>query len=95
MPILREIKPYFGGKGNSGAGYSGTNRNPHSSRKSGNSDKAGIIMKTTIEVPMDRWAKFTGEVMRIEGGRKNNMVINRMIVEYIKRAQKIALTSSD
>jgi metal-responsive CopG/Arc/MetJ family transcriptional regulator len=46
------------------------------------------LVKTTIDIPEDRWKKFSIAVIEDEGARKKNDIINQLIEDYLKHREK-------
>lgn len=48
----------------------------------------GYVVKTTIDIPDDKWKKFSIKVIEQYGGRKKNDVIEELIDRYLKEGEK-------
>jgi metal-responsive CopG/Arc/MetJ family transcriptional regulator len=46
------------------------------------------VVKTTIDIPDDKWKRFSIKVIEEYGGRKKNDVIEDLIDEYLKEKRK-------
>ena len=46
------------------------------------------MVKTTIDIPDDKWKKFSIKVIEEYGGRKKNDVIEELIDKYLKEKDK-------
>jgi metal-responsive CopG/Arc/MetJ family transcriptional regulator len=46
------------------------------------------MVKTTIDIPDDKWKKFSIKVIEEYGGRKKNDVIEELIDKYLKEKEK-------
>jgi hypothetical protein len=46
------------------------------------------VVKTTIDIPDDKWKKFSIKVIEQYGGRKKNDVIEELIDRYLKEGEK-------
>ena len=46
------------------------------------------MVKTTIDIPDDKWKKFSIKVIEEHGGRKKNDVIEELIDKYLKEGEK-------
>ena len=46
------------------------------------------MVKTTIDIPEDRWKKFSIAVIEDEGARKKNDIINQLIEDYLRDRDK-------
>jgi metal-responsive CopG/Arc/MetJ family transcriptional regulator len=46
------------------------------------------VVKTTIDIPDEKWKKFSIKVIEEYGGRKKNNVIEELIDKYLKEGQK-------
>jgi metal-responsive CopG/Arc/MetJ family transcriptional regulator len=46
------------------------------------------MVKTTIDIPDDKWKKFSIRVIEEYGGRKKNDVIEELIDKYLKERKK-------
>ena len=47
-----------------------------------------IMVKTTIDIPDEKWKKFSIKVIEEYGGRKKNDVIIELIDKYLKEKEK-------
>jgi hypothetical protein len=47
-----------------------------------------IMVKTTIDIPDEKWKKFSIKVIEEYGGRKKNDVIEELIDKYLKEKEK-------
>ena len=43
-----------------------------------------VLVKTTINIPDDKWKKFSIKVIEEYGGRKKNDVIEELIDKFLK-----------
>jgi metal-responsive CopG/Arc/MetJ family transcriptional regulator len=46
------------------------------------------VVKTTIDIPDEKWKKFSIKVIEEYGGRKKNDVIEELIDKYLKEGEK-------
>ncbi len=46
------------------------------------------VVKTTIDIPDEKWKKFSIRVIEEYGGRKKNDVIEELIDKYLKEGEK-------
>ena len=46
------------------------------------------VVKTTIDIPDEKWKKFSIKVIEEYGGRKKNEVIEELIDKYLKEGEK-------
>jgi hypothetical protein len=46
------------------------------------------MVKTTIDIPLDKWKKFSIKVIEEHGGRKKNDVIEELIDKYLAEGKK-------
>ena len=46
------------------------------------------VVKTTIDIPDDKWKKFSIKVIEEYGGRKKNDVIEELIDKYLEEKWK-------
>ena len=46
------------------------------------------MVKTTIDIPDDKWKKFSIKVIEEYGGRKKNDVIQELIDKYLAESSK-------
>jgi metal-responsive CopG/Arc/MetJ family transcriptional regulator len=46
------------------------------------------MVKTTIDIPDDKWKRFSIRVIEEYGGRKKNDVIEELIDKYLKEGKK-------
>ena len=46
------------------------------------------MVKTTIDIPDEKWKKFSIKVIEEYGGRKKNDVIEELIDKYLKEGEK-------
>jgi len=46
------------------------------------------MVKTTIDIPDEKWKKFSIKVIEQYGGRKKNDVIEELIDKYLKEGEK-------
>ena len=46
------------------------------------------MVKTTIDIPDEKWKKFSIKVIEEYGGRKKNDVIIELIDKYLKEKEK-------
>jgi metal-responsive CopG/Arc/MetJ family transcriptional regulator len=44
------------------------------------------MVKTTIDIPLEKWKKFSIKVIEEHGGRKKNDVIEELIDQYLSEA---------
>ncbi len=45
------------------------------------------MVKTTIDIPDEKWKKFSIRVIEDHGGRKKNDVIEELIDKYLREAK--------
>jgi metal-responsive CopG/Arc/MetJ family transcriptional regulator len=46
------------------------------------------MVKTTIDIPDEKWKKFSIKVIEEYGGRKKNEVIEELIDKYLREGEK-------
>lgn len=46
------------------------------------------MVKTTIDIPLEKWKKFSIKVIEEHGGRKKNDVIEALIDKYLGEKQE-------
>ncbi len=46
------------------------------------------MVKTTIDLPDEKWKKFSIKVIEEYGGRKKNDVIEELIDKYLKEGER-------
>jgi hypothetical protein len=46
------------------------------------------MVKTTIDIPDEKWKKFSIKVIEEYGGRKKNDVIEELIDKYLKEGDR-------
>lgn len=46
------------------------------------------MVKTTIDIPDDKWKKFSIRVIEKHGGRKKNDVIEELIDKYLAESER-------
>ena len=46
------------------------------------------VVKTTIDIPDEKWKKFSIKVIEEYGGRKKNDVIEELIDKYLKEGEE-------
>ena len=46
------------------------------------------MVKTTIDIPDEKWKKFSIRVIEEHGGRKKNDVIEELIDKYLREENK-------
>jgi predicted DNA-binding protein len=46
------------------------------------------MVKTTIDIPDEKWKKFSIKVIEEHGGRKKRDVIEELIDKYLKEKEK-------
>lgn len=47
-----------------------------------------IMVKTTIDIPDEKWKKFSIKVIEEHGGRKKRDVIEELIDKYLREKEK-------
>jgi len=47
------------------------------------------MVKTTIDIPDEKWKKFSIKVIEEHGGRKKNDVIEELIDKYLEEGHKV------
>jgi hypothetical protein len=50
-------------------------------------ENSDCMVKTTIDIPDDKWKKFSIKVIEEHGGRKKNDVIEELIDKYLQEGK--------